>query len=83
MDEVQALEAALEEEEWLHRDTLEAAVLDQRSSRHNRERIYRAFSAVSVTYLLLDLLSRRVPGPAHWIGLDEHVQLFHRIGSLF
>jgi len=66
----------------LAQDAAEAAVLDTQSLQKPVGQGYRIFSLVALGYLALNLLSRRVPGPAHWVGLDQHVQLFHRIASL-
>ena len=66
----------------LAQDAAEAAVLDAQALKPTAGEGYRIFSLVALGYLALNLLSRRVPGPAHWVGLDQHVQLFHRIASL-
>ncbi|HEY2354143.1 MAG TPA: hypothetical protein VGH79_04505 [Gaiellaceae bacterium] len=66
----------------LLQDAAESAALDAQAVKPTTDRFYKLFSFVAIGYLLLDLLSRRIPGPAHWAGLDEHVQLFHRIASL-
>ena len=67
----------------LLQDAAESAVLDTQASKPAIWQGYKVFSFLSLGYLCLNLLSRRVPGPAHWVGLAEHVQLFHRIASLF
>jgi hypothetical protein len=64
-------------------DAAEAALIDTQALKPSVGRGYKVFSLVSAGYLVLNLLSRRVPGPAHWVGLAQHVQLFHRIASLF
>ena len=73
----------IEEAYLLLQDATESAVLDTQAMRPAVGRFYKVFSFVTLGYLLLDLLSRRVPGPGHWVGLDQHVELFHRIASLF
>ena len=67
----------------LLQDAAESAILDTQSRKHSPSQGYKVFSFATLGYLFLNLLSRRVPGPAHWVGLDQHVQLFHRLASLF
>lgn len=38
--------------------------------------------AVPGTYLMLDLLSKKVPGPLSWLSIDDRVRLFARAGHL-
>lgn len=66
----------------LLQDAAESAILDTRTMKPAGQG-YKLFSLASLGYLSLSLLSRRVPGPGHWVGLDQHVQLFHRIASMF
>jgi hypothetical protein len=75
--EIRMLEEQLEEEQWLHRD--EAAAYGPGSS----ARIYKAFSLTAAAYLVVNTLSVRTPGPAHWLHLAEHVHLIRHIASLF
>jgi len=73
----------IEEAYLLLQDAAESAALDTRSVKSTAGQAYKIFTFATLGYLFLDLLSTRVPGPGTWVGLDEHVQLFHRIGSLF
>ena len=66
----------------LLQDAAESAVLDVQAIKPAVGQGYKVFSFVTAGYLVLNLLSRRVPGPAHWVGLDQHVQLFHHLASL-
>ena len=74
-----------EEAYLLLQDAAESAVLDAQTMKMKPavDGRYKIFSFVALGYLMLNLVSRRVPGPAHWVGLAQHVQLFHRIASLF
>lgn len=73
----------VEEHYLLLQDAAESAILDTRTMKPTTGQGYKLFSLISLAYLSLSLLSRRVPGPGHWVGLDQHVQLFHRIASMF
>ena len=67
----------------LLQDSAESVALDAPAMKQTVGQGYKIFSFTVLGYLLLNLLSRRTPGPAHWLALDQHTQLFHRISSLF
>lgn len=73
----------IEDAYLLLQDSVEALALDTRPAQSTASQGYKVFSFVALGYLLVNLLSRRTPGPAHWLGFADHVQLFHRISSLF
>jgi hypothetical protein len=73
----------IEEAYLLLQDAAESAALDTRSVKPTVGQAYKIFTFATLGYLLLDLLSTYVPGPGQWVGLDQHVQLFHRIATLF
>ena len=72
----------IEEAFLLLQDAAEAAVVDTQALKPTVGQGYKVFSFVTLGYLFLNVLSRRVLGPGHWVGLAPHVQLFHRIASL-
>lgn len=73
-------ELELEEERWLTRDALEAAVQDIKPTQRSG---YKMFSFATIAYLGLNALSVRTPGPAHWLGFDTHVRLIGHVLHLF